>query len=181
MAQKKVSPKKEITEKKVKVVRTREDNSVIEKLPSKEVKQVELEEEAAQVVKSTIREIVKEEIEEQPVHLREKTRLKLKYRKIGGGSFRLYGKIIKPNQVFSAYPEDIPEAFSDVVKCLDDEEVQRLVLSSDRQYHVKEALYEIHEQAAGRFYVINGSTRKPLHTNPTSKEEAIKLRDSLNV
>ena len=38
-----------------------------------------------------------------------------KYRKLGGGSLRLNigGKhrIIKPNEVFTAYPEEIPDAF----------------------------------------------------------------------
>lgn len=38
------------------------------------------------------------------------------WRKKGGGSFRLFdGSIIKPNQRFNAYEEEIPEAFLDTV------------------------------------------------------------------
>ena len=42
-------------------------------------------------------------------------RAKVKYKKIGGGSLRLGGKIIKPGEVFKAYPEDIPVGFRDLV------------------------------------------------------------------
>jgi len=40
---------------------------------------------------------------------------KIKWRKTGGGSFRMKNRIIKPNQVFSAFPREIPEAFRDVI------------------------------------------------------------------
>lgn len=45
---------------------------------------------------------------------------RIKWRKIGGGSFRMLtrgGKtvVIKPNQVFEAYPDEVPQAFRDVV------------------------------------------------------------------
>jgi len=33
------------------------------------------------------------------------------YRKIGGGSFNLKNRIIKPNETFTALPSDIPKAF----------------------------------------------------------------------
>jgi hypothetical protein len=42
-------------------------------------------------------------------------RAKVKYKKIGGGSLRLGGKIIKPGETFKAYPEDIPVSFRDLV------------------------------------------------------------------
>lgn len=45
-----------------------------------------------------------------------KTRRKIKWHKQGGGSFHMRdGRIIKPNQKFEAYPEDIPDGFRDVV------------------------------------------------------------------
>lgn len=37
----------------------------------------------------------------------------IRWKKIGGGSFRLGNRIIKPNQVFSARPDQISEAFRD--------------------------------------------------------------------
>jgi len=46
---------------------------------------------------------------------------KVEFRKIGGGSFRMAnGKIIKPGQVFKAYPSQIPEGFRDSLIPLED-------------------------------------------------------------
>ena len=39
----------------------------------------------------------------------------IRWQKIGGGSFRLGNRIIKPNQKFSATEDEIPQAFRDVV------------------------------------------------------------------
>ncbi len=45
---------------------------------------------------------------------------RIKWKKIGGGTFRLAsGKIIKPNQEFMATSDQIPGAFRDVIKPLD--------------------------------------------------------------
>jgi len=38
-----------------------------------------------------------------------------RWKKIGGGSLRLGNRIIKPGQIFTAAPEDIPETFRDVI------------------------------------------------------------------
>lgn len=39
---------------------------------------------------------------------------------MGGGGLHLNGKVIKPNQVFSARPSQIPKAFRDVCLALDE-------------------------------------------------------------
>jgi hypothetical protein len=45
---------------------------------------------------------------------------KIKWKKLGGGSFRMAsGRIIKPNQIFEAAPEEIPMGFRDVVVPVD--------------------------------------------------------------
>jgi hypothetical protein len=48
---------------------------------------------------------------------------KIRYKKIGGGSLRLnlsgVNKIIKQNETFSAYPNEIPKAFKDTCIPLD--------------------------------------------------------------
>ena len=50
---------------------------------------------------------------------RTKTVKRVRWRKVGRGSFRLANRrIIKPNQTFFADPEEIPEAFRDVVVAL---------------------------------------------------------------
>lgn len=45
---------------------------------------------------------------------------KITWRKIGGGSFRFKGAIIKPNQKFVAAPSEIPKAFRDLLIPLED-------------------------------------------------------------
>lgn len=40
---------------------------------------------------------------------------KVRWKKLGGGSLRLGGKIIKPGQVFDAFPSQISKAFRDLV------------------------------------------------------------------
>lgn len=45
---------------------------------------------------------------------------KIRFRKIGGGSLRLFGRIIKPGEVFTASPSQIPPAFRDLIIPLDE-------------------------------------------------------------
>ena len=42
------------------------------------------------------------------------------WKKEGGGSLYLKNKIVKPGEVFQAYPEDIPEAFRNAIVPIDD-------------------------------------------------------------
>jgi hypothetical protein len=48
-----------------------------------------------------------------------KTDGKIRYKKIGGGSLRMHRKIIKPGEIFMAYPADIKEGWKNVVVPLD--------------------------------------------------------------
>lgn len=51
---------------------------------------------------------------------RTKKENKVRYKKIGGGTFRLLGgKIVKPNEKFWTKPEDIPKAFENALEILD--------------------------------------------------------------
>ena len=47
----------------------------------------------------------------------------LRWRKNGGGSLRLFGKIIKPGQIFYAKEKDISDAFRDIIECLEPEKL----------------------------------------------------------
>lgn len=40
---------------------------------------------------------------------------KIRWKKLGGGSLHLKNRLIKPNEVFKAYPSEIPAAFRDQV------------------------------------------------------------------
>ena len=44
---------------------------------------------------------------------------KTRWKKVGGGSLRLGNRIIKPGEIFTAYKDDIPKGFRDLVIALD--------------------------------------------------------------
>jgi len=92
----------------------------------------------------------------------------------------MLGKIIKPNERFQAYPEEIPAGFKDLIKCLDDEAVQKLTAAKNVEYHVKEELYECVEKKKGEWWVINGASKKPIHEKFMKHEAAVALQTSLN-
>jgi len=80
---------------------------------------------------------------------------KVKWRKTGGGSFRMVnGRIIKQNQVFLARPEDIPMGFRDIVipvDALTPEEPLKAVFQS----------YEVRvDETAGWYNVFDGQGKK---------------------
>lgn len=45
---------------------------------------------------------------------------RIHYKKVGRGSFRFNGKIIKPGQTFMAYPHEIAKTFADLIIPLDE-------------------------------------------------------------
>ena len=65
--------------------------------------------------KSNKKDAVKKETEKGKVEIVD-DRQKVTFIKIGRGSFHFNGTIIKPNQKFQAYPEEIPSAFRDLIK-----------------------------------------------------------------
>jgi hypothetical protein len=50
----------------------------------------------------------------------EKEEVKIRWKNIGGGSFWLGKHIMKPGQIFYAFPSEIPGAFRDVLKPVDE-------------------------------------------------------------
>lgn len=65
------------------------------------------------------RKVNKNEIPIQSVKLVTMEEEKFRWQKLGGGSLRLKGQIIKPGQVFMAAESEIPRAFRNQVKALD--------------------------------------------------------------
>jgi hypothetical protein len=103
------------------------------------------------------------------------------WRKTGRKSMRLSGKIIKPGQRFRAYPSEIPEAFRDLVECLDKEEVARIEKEVVLQETKVEELYEIRPaKGVGWFDVVNIVSEKPINTKSLRKADAEELLQSLN-
>ncbi len=95
----------------------------------------------------------------------------VKFRKEGKGTFRtLQGRIIKPGQVFFAYPQDIPEAFRDSVKPVDEtkrEVFEETGVIEDHSF----PKFELKETSKGWFDVVN-SEGKALNEKKLRKEEA---------
>lgn len=97
---------------------------------------------------------------------------KIRWKKYGGGTFRLAsGKIIKPNQVFLASPDEIPQAFRDVVKPLEDIPV---VGGSNSM-----TSFRLEHKGAGWFDVINSSTGKKMNDRSLRQEAAQNVLNSL--
>ena len=92
---------------------------------------------------------------------------KLRWKKIGGGSFRMAnGRIIKPGQEFTAFDHEIPMGFRDVVILLDpvaEKEATVPVKVSKPEYTVK--------HRSGGYYNILDSNGKVVN------EEAIKGKE----
>ncbi|HUU87154.1 MAG TPA: hypothetical protein VMX17_05300 [Candidatus Glassbacteria bacterium] len=63
---------------------------------------------------------------------------KFRFRKIGGGSLRFKNRIIKPNQMFKAFPDDIPVAFRDTVISVDKNVVWKKVQEEKKQEKIQE-------------------------------------------
>ena len=105
----------------------------------------------------------------------------LRWRKIGGGSLRILGQIIKPKQVFKATIDDIPEGFRNVVQCLDEEELKAEVKAGKIIFQNKEDLYIVEQVGKTELYnIVNKETKKALTKKPQTKEEAVILASSLN-
>lgn len=112
----------------------------------------------------------------------ERKKEKVRFQKLGGGSFRLPGRIIKPNQFFWAYPEEIPQAFRDSVKPVDDKlvfegksEKQEIAQTESVEPH-----YYKHHKGGGVFDIYREGDDKLMSSGIKGKEEADRILDQLN-
>jgi len=122
---------------------------------------------------------------------RTKTSDQIRWRKDGGGSFRLGRRIIKPGEVFKATKEEIPAAFLNTVTPLDslpEESVKAPVVSAPKtnEYTVVPALArkgkakEGESEAVSLFNVVDKNGKK-LNELPLDKETADKLVNDLSL
>ena len=133
----------------------------------------------------------------------ERTKGKMRWKKIGGGSLRLVsGRIIKPNEIFRADPSEISMSFRDRVIPLDaiseemtpvpDAAFEIEKVSESNEVLVEELLpvedtapsasteeYEMVQAAAGWYRVVNVKTRKVVNEKMLRKHEADKLLQAL--
>lgn len=99
--------------------------------------------------------------------------------KRGGGSFRLAsGKIIKPNQVFMARPEEIPAGFRDIVVPVNEAELK--AVEEGGTLIGMMVKFELRKTPADTYNVVNIKTEKVMNGYPLEKAEAEKLLQELN-
>jgi hypothetical protein len=108
---------------------------------------------------------------------------KLRWKKIGGGSLRLFHKIIKPNEIFYAHESEIPKSFMDTIICMEDVEVREIAKRKEEAIPPKtpEKLYEVKLKSVGWYNVIQIASGKPINPEALRKTEAETLCSSLNL
>ena len=108
----------------------------------------------------------------------------IRWRKIGGGTFQLpNGKIIKPNQVFTASVDEIPMAFRDVIVPADKDTRQKLNEEAAGNAALpvsKMPLFVIMAKSPGWFDVVNSTTGKQINEKSLREKEANNLVAELN-
>ena len=99
---------------------------------------------------------------------------RIRWKKIGGGSLKLGGRLIKPEQIFKANPDEIPEAFRDVIIPLD--EIKEKQLSEEAIPDGKIAEYTLQPRANSKLWFdVVDSQGKVLNEKALKKEVAEKL------
>ena len=103
----------------------------------------------------------------------------LHWKKIGGGTLRLPGRIIKPNQKFHARRSEIPDAFIKSLICLDEEELQQEAAAEEKKMAAPEGLYEMKPRGVGWWDVVKKGDTKPINEKGLRKPDAEELLSSL--
>jgi predicted Zn-dependent protease with MMP-like domain len=123
---------------------------------------------------------VEESLESKPI-------VRPRWRKLGGGSLRIQingvNKIIKPNEVFRAMPNEIPSAFRDTVMPLDEfheatvAEIKKVEKSAKSAYKVvprgkSKSMFDV-------LLMIGEDEGKRINDNPLPKAVAEQLKKEL--
>jgi len=113
----------------------------------------------------------------------------IQWRKIGGGSLRyIRGKIIKPNEIFTARPEEVPLSFRKHVVALEDipetvvEPVQPFT-ARRREPSLEEGekeAYKVQKRSAGWWDVVNSVSGKVINEKGLREKAAKQLVEELN-
>ena len=107
---------------------------------------------------------------------RRKEEPEIKWKKVGGGSLRLNGKIIKPGQIFKAKASDISANFRDVVIPL--ESIPGVVTAPDLpdpEIKAVELEYKLKARGTGGWYDVVDKNGKVLNEKALKKDIAEKL------
>ena len=116
----------------------------------------------------------------------------IRWRKIGGGSLRyIRGKIIKPNEVFIAKPEEIPRIFRKQVVALEDIQealdidadiapVKPFVARRKESSEMEDGAYETKARSRGWWNVVNKASGKVINEKGLREDAAKELVAELN-
>jgi hypothetical protein len=101
------------------------------------------------------------------------------YRKVGGGSLRIFkNKIIKPGERFRARPDEIPQSFRDLCIPLEPVEVKKVV---SKPVVISKPAYELKPRGNNNmwFDVVDTNSGKVLNDSALRKPVAEKLISDL--
>ena len=99
----------------------------------------------------------------------------IKWKKTGGGSFRMVNRIIKPGQIFSARPDEIPMAFRDIIIPLEDIPTEKVEQDASN----KKEKFTIVKISNSKFVNIVDASKKVINENKLTPEEAEVLIEEL--
>lgn len=101
------------------------------------------------------------------------------FQKIGGGSLRLPGRIIKPNQKFWAFPHELPANARDVIISLGTgEPLKKVEKEAPVVEEVKAHEYTLKHRSGGYYWIVD-SNGKVVGEEALKKDEAQALIDQL--
>jgi len=102
----------------------------------------------------------------------------IRWKKVGGGSFRLNrNTIIKPNQVFEAREDEIPKAFRDVIIRLDGIPTSKNI--DIEKVKERKNKYKTEETSRAGYVHIVDNNGKKISEKPLKKDDAKKLISDL--
>jgi hypothetical protein len=99
----------------------------------------------------------------------------IRWKKVGGGAFYFKNRIIKPGQIFTAKPSDIPAAFKDLCIPLDEIKPAPVV-----PIQITQAEYTVKPRGKSKtWFDVIDKQGKPINEKALSKEVAENLVQDL--
>jgi hypothetical protein len=117
-------------------------------------------------------------VKEEPEKIVPVTDGKIWFQKKGGGSLRIFGRIIKPNEKFKARPQDIPESFKDIIVPLEKYDVAEEV-SVKQPAKLVNPVYTSKLREGTDLYDVVDSKGKVLNDKALPKDVADRLISDL--
>ena len=98
----------------------------------------------------------------------------IRWKKVGGGSLRFKGRIIKPGETFRASLNELPKSFRDVI--IAQQEIPGTLKKPAAPVHkVVEPVYTVQARGKGGWYDVVDANGKALNEKALKKEVAEKL------